>query len=560
MMMEPNKNSAGQLAEWVMRSALRLWPRESGDWGRALAAELPSTAGSWEAVRWTMGGLMVLMREWWRHAMGSWKRPIGVPSGGALEAEWKNAPRVPRTPRWVTAMLLVASACLLITPDVRQAMPKGLHAWHQDGFWSEDEAALARLRAETNRHRDPQLLAVLAIMSGDNKEKTRDATEAVQADPSLTWIYSKIRLNPEQCCMLVPPTESEVTALEKWDPDNAMPRFLAADKIFERAEKDWLNRRQRGIFDPWPMLARDPEWRAAMDFAFAAPKYDSYSRKAFDLYRSVSQRYGINQPELAAWFVIGVALPQPGIDSTVYFERGEEAERSGQFETAASLYWKPVLFAEQVLSQDHSNENGWGNYRLISTQREAFEKLEPLLLKMGRADEAKVVQYRLASAEAAIKDRNSGWWRFNRDGWSGLLIRSLAPIIPVLGIAVIVSMFMLFVQGREHSEPSGLRLGIVCTAIDLCPLLLLMALAGLFASYHPIALTYQHAISSPWSSHSFEDIFYAANAPYGIPLPLGEFSAMYLNAYHFWMAAIVGLSMLALYIIFRRALRGTTTI
>ena len=82
-MPEENPSVPRRAAEWLLRRAVGFWPHESGKWGRALAAELPSTAGAWEAIRWTMGGLMVLMREWMRHAMGSWKRPIGVPAGDA---------------------------------------------------------------------------------------------------------------------------------------------------------------------------------------------------------------------------------------------------------------------------------------------------------------------------------------------------------------------------------------------------------------------------------------------------------------------------------------------
>jgi hypothetical protein len=559
-MPEENSSAPRRAAEWLLQRALRFWPRESGKWGRALAAELPSVENSYGALRWAVGGLMLLIREWFRHALGSWKRPIGVPAGGPLESEWKNAPRVPRTPRIVTALLLVASTCLLVTPDVRHAMNKGLLAWRKYALWSEDEGAVAKLRTEAKSHRDPQLLAVLAIMSYDDGERIRDAAEAVKADPSLTWIYSKIFLNVDPCCMLHPPIESGVAALENWDPDNAVPRFLAADQIYERVKKDWISRSERPsyYFDPG-LVARDPEWRAAMDFAFAAPKYDPYNAKALDLYRSVSTRYGINEPEFAVSFFERSALlwGLRNVGSAVYFERGEEAERSGRLDDAVFLYWKPVLFAEQVLSQDHSDE--WVSQEVISTERSAFQKLEPLLSKMGRSDEARVVHYRLASAQVAVENQNRRWWwRFNRDGWAGLTIRSLAPIILLLGVAIVLSICVLFLRCRKGSEPSRLGSASACAAIDLCPVLLLSASAGLFVAYHPIALAYQRAISSPWNASTIDDIFYSANAPYGIPLPLGEFSATYLNAYHFWIAAIVALSMLALYILFRRALNRST--
>jgi len=558
-MPEENSSAPRRAAEWLLQRALRFWPHESGKWGRALAAELPSVENPWDAFRWAMGGLMLLIREWLRHALGSWKRPIGVPAGGPLESEWKNSPRVPRTPRIVTALLLLASASLFLASDVRQAFRAGLRAWSPSGGWPEYMEFVPKLRKEASTHRDPQLLALLALLSDDNNEKVRAATDAVQADPSLTWIYSKIYLNEQPCCMLHSPMELGVAALQKWDPDNAVPRLLVANVIYERVEKAWVDSGERGYFGLEKVVERDPKWLAAMDFAFKAPKYDSYARKTFDLYRAVADRYEIRAPEFASelmWRTWAWGDGQAGIYDGWLLEQGEAAERAGKLDEAAALYWKPALFAEQVLSQDQTERGFWG---VTDVERQSFRKLQPLLVKIGRTDEASIVQYRLASLQATIEaSRWDGWWRAYRDGWTGLAIRSLTMAILVLAIAALVSVFVIYVRSRANVESRGRGFATSCVAVDLCPVLLLGASAGLFAAYRPIAVTYQRSIASPWQVNTLGDLEYAAMAPYGMPRAVAEFSAAYFNAYHYWMVAIVALSMLAFYILFRRAIKSST--
>jgi hypothetical protein len=558
-MPEENSSAPRRAAEWFLQRALRFWPRESGDWGRALAAELPLVENPWSAFRWAIGGLMLLIREWFRHALGSWKRPIGVPAGGPLESQWRNAPRVPRTPRFVTALLLLASACLLLTSDVRQALRAGLRAWSSSSGWPEYMEFVPKLRKEASTHRDPQLLALLALMSDENSEKIRSAAEAAQADRSLTWIYAMIRLNEQPCCTLHPSIEPGVAALEKWDPDNAVPRMLAANVIYEHAEKAWVDSGKRSYFELEKEVGQDPKWLAAMEFAFKAPKYDSYAARMFDLYRAVADRYGIRSPEFASevmWRTWVWGDGQARIYEGWLLEQGEAAERAGKLDEAAALYRESALFAEQVLSQDQTERSFWG---VTDVERQSFRRLQPLLVKMGRTDEAVIVQYRLTSLQATIEaSRWDGWWRAYRDGWTGLAIRSLTMAILVFGSGAFIGLFVVWFHGRANVESRGRGFATSCLAVDLCPVLLLVAFAGLFAAYRPIALTYQRSMSLPWQINTMWDLEYAANAPYGLPLSVGELSSTYFDAYHFWVAAIMALSMLALYILFRRAIKSST--
>ena len=504
---------------------------------------------------------MIFIREWFRHALGSWKRPIGVPGGGPLELEWKSASRVPRTPRFITALLLLAGITFLVTRDSREAMKAGIQAWGSSGWGWEDAEILANLRNQSLRHRDPQVLALLAVVSNDNNEKVRAAGEAVQADASLTWIYSKIRLNEEPCCMLHPLIEPGVAALQKWDPDNAVPRLLAAEMIHERAEKAWVeSSRKPGSLDPDEVVEQDPKWLAMMDVAFKEPKYDGYAAKTFNLYRAVADRYGIREPGLTFEVLLRTldwgSSKQAHIYGRWLLEQGEAAERAGKLDVAAALYRKPSLFAEQVLSQDRTEQGRWG---VMNFQRQSFVKLQPLLVKMGRTDEAAGVEYQFQALQAAVEAqglrRRASGYDWDSEAWQGLMIRSLAASILVLSTTFLFCVGFLLVRRGADLKSRGSGFALACLGIDYFPLLLVVACAGLFGVYRPLALTYERYMSASYPIGDFGDVIAALRAPYEIPTGVSLFSEQWFNSYHYWIAAIAGLSILAVYILFRGTIR-----
>ncbi|MGB2627788.1 MAG: hypothetical protein WAK20_13450 [Candidatus Acidiferrum sp.] len=51
------KPAVERFAEWMLALALRFWPADSKEWGKAMAAELSNVRSSKEVVRWTIGGM-----------------------------------------------------------------------------------------------------------------------------------------------------------------------------------------------------------------------------------------------------------------------------------------------------------------------------------------------------------------------------------------------------------------------------------------------------------------------------------------------------------------------
>src|SRR6185437_3242934 len=546
---------ARRVADSAMRAALHVWPEESRRWGRALQAELDEIESPVAVLRWAMGGFMVLGRAWWNHVVHSWRRPFGIPAEGPLASKVAEAKRLPRMPRFVTVLLLAASVALFFTRDFRQAFSAGTQAWgaglprvdYDSGNW---------LRAKANQTHDPELLAIYAITTWrSNDERLQAAAEAVRRDPSLVWIYSKVRLLDEPCCGLHPVSKEGVAALEKADPDNALPRLLAASLIYEKAERDWSSKPDpRGEFDYKRLVEQNPEWQAAMNYAFQAPKFDSYQAQAFELYRSAARRYDLaDYPELGVRMLRNAGFG-PGSSVGMYSDwlltQGESAEKAGKLDQAADLYWEPVLFAQRVLQQDGSDTANWW---LLNAERTSFQKLRPLLLKMGRKDEAEAMAYQQSSLQARFERGfgNNYYWDEYQGGWTGLMIRCLCAIVFLLGAAVVVG-FGIFAFGRWRNPDSPQKvLGAGAAAMDYAPLLLLLASGALFVVFRPLILTYNRYMSVPWSSDTARGLEFSAAAPYGMPMWYYGFSAKYLNAYHGWMVLIIGLSVMAAYILAR---------
>lgn len=561
--MRDNQIVAGhRLAAWLARAVVRVWPGESRHWGLALEAELSEIEGPGASLRWAIGGVMLLIRAWWNHVMRSWMRPAGVPEGGPLAEFAKNASRVPRTPRFVTALLLLSSVGLLLTADSRQALSTGFHAWREDSA-DQFHKRVQELREEAKRTQDPRLLAFGALAySDDNNERLNFAREAVRRDPSLAWIYAKIRLNETPCCMLHPLDEQGIIALQKWDPENALPRILAADLTFEHIEKDWFDKGMQGTFNVDKAAQQNPNWLAAMNSAFRAPKFDSYQAQEFALYRDIATRYDIREAD----FVLRIfwnsgewqSQRQISLYNHLLWDNGDAALARGKLDDAAALYREPLIFAEQVLGQD---QTAIAPFELPFVKRTSYQKLIPVLEKMGRKDEESLAQFQLLSVETELQTASTArrWRWLDADGWTGMAIRSLALAIPVLGLIILFCLIFLFLGRSKDLNSRGRSFAFASWGIDCAPLLLLTACVGIFAVWQPLALSYWKTMSFPWNSSTLNDLMDAVLSPYAMPASYNTFSQNYLNAYHYWVAAVVGLSMIAFYIMVRGMLRRRAT-
>jgi hypothetical protein len=561
------QNKWEPLAIRSARVIVRLWPEETKDWGRAFAAELPEIESFSGSLRWLLGGITLLTRERLRYFLSSLGRPVGVPPNGPLEAARKTSLRFPRTPRLVSALLLVASLAILLHPEAQTSLEAVLFRkqWNPQD-WSSFHK-LQRKAAETG---DPKLLALLSVLHRSNRERARLSNEAIAKDRSLTWLdyrYFYPTDGAQERAQLHEAVRERIQRLQKWDPENAIPRLFAAELLFD--EMRWaapsvppfyLGRlHELGSLEK--AAAANSEWLAAMDSAFRAPRYDTYTSRRFQLIRDIAREYHLNDPDITEYAVAGRAVPD-FLNMLAYarillYRDSQIGGREGGNSSTIADGWKVLHFAQRM--QLHGR-TGIEDIIAAEIAQQACERLQPLLERSGRRDQARLIGLELerwSVAQERIKSRNRSWSSSFRHGnvvWTGLTIH-----IAVFGIVFLVAVTLAslgFFAGRMRSagEACGV-LPVLCSfAADIAPPLLLFACVVLFVAYHPYARAYQSYFQAPAPSvdtQSMEDLASAAFVPHALPQTV-ELALQSENLrYYAWLSATVGLSMLAAFLLYR---------
>jgi hypothetical protein len=459
---------------------------------------------------------------------------------------WRNAPRVPRTPRLVTALLLVAAVGILLAPEVREAVGSVVGAWRE--FASQRylpiPSSIKHFRKEASRTRDPQLLAFTAMLSEDRKERRVLADRAVGIDPSLTWIYFEIYRDS---------TADEGAGLEaakrlqKWDPDNAVAWLAIADAVFAETRNASV-KEGHGYDISWAQqqLEQNSAWMEAMDRAFDAPRYDAYTEHVFDLYRTVAERYKFREPATALNLFSMSAIPNL-LDIRMYrtaqFDLAAVSERAGNRTEAARLYWRVAVFGEEMRGAGQTDIE-----RLIGValQKDSYGKLQPLLNKTTNVDEASLIRHELQTMDASVNQLrfDQGLW-FGKM-WTSLVLHTLTALAFLLAVTIVFAFCLfLFKQRKPHAKGGGIS----CLIIDYCPVLLVLTLAALAATYYPVSRTYDLYLSTQRSLSDFRGLLDSLEVPYAIEELLH--AARIDVAVQFWIATIGILSLIALYILFR---------
>ena len=219
-----------RLATLFLRFAIWIAPHDTLDWGHAMLNELNHVEGNWSALIWSMGGAGVLAK----HAIlavilpGSHRPSVS----SASEIFSKEIP-MRKTTLAVIASCVVASLLLFLAPVFRQAFRVSLAQWH-DVFhvqralgYLRTDPELNKLAKQAEQNHDPELLAFVAMREPNQSESVRLADEAIGLDPNLTWLYATVAVHWSS----FPELDRWVPALQKFDPQNALPYLITAEKI-----------------------------------------------------------------------------------------------------------------------------------------------------------------------------------------------------------------------------------------------------------------------------------------------------------------------------------------
>lgn len=279
------------LAILLLRFAIWIAPHDTLDWGRGMLSELHQVEGNWSALLWSLGGAGVLAK----HAMlalilpGSHRRTVS----SASELFAKEIPMRKAT-LTATAACVIASLLLFLAPVFRQAFHVSLAQWHDvlhvsEPPWSGQSPAseLKALARKAEQNHDAEALAFVASRT-DQFEGNRLADEAVHLDPNLTWLYGVAGT----AYLSSSEIDRRVSLLEQWDPQNALPHLLAAQKIGVTVKPS------KGF--PLGEVEENQAWEKEMGTAFQSPKLDGYRDRLKQLDHLVLARYRLGNPFLAA--------------------------------------------------------------------------------------------------------------------------------------------------------------------------------------------------------------------------------------------------------------------
>jgi hypothetical protein len=494
----PARGVAGVIAKGIVR----LWPEETRDWGLAFAAELAEMENPSEARRWIAGGVMLLARERWKSFVNSWWRPLGVPAQGELNSVARNGSGFPRMPRFLTALLLLASLAILLHPDVRRCIASVISGYSSNVWeWAPSKwHSVKKLKAEAQRNHDPQLLAFLSLLANNSDEQAQLSREAIRRDPSLTWIdYVSAKAASRV------PDATTIARLEQWDPDNAAVHFLEAGYITET--HNGLHgddgRHYLSYHPPGPLL-KDQEWLVEMDRAFSSARYDNYADRELGLLRDIVGRYHVDDPDLSVALLTrlrfdGAAAMLAYAD--VLAAQGQAEEDRGNNEAALAIYRK-IDRLPQLMHLTSCDGANIGCLTAIFGENRALERLQPLLQKMGRNQEAELAGLRLASNEALRLGFRRDGQMWDVEGWTGLFIRLAVPAILCLAVASLFCSAFLWIRAGRIAESWRWLRGSLSYIADSTPLLLLFMSGSLFCAYRPYAQDYRILLSN---ARSFGD-------------------------------------------------------
>ena len=428
-----------------------------------------------------------------------------------------------RKTRFMSMLFLVWSIAFFFVPDFRQALRVPLFAlslegnlrWlRRTGTIPAEKIAEAAARAE--QQRDARTLAFAALHAPTVQEGSRWADEAVALDPSLTWVYISLILPALEVQQNPPDVQAMVTQLEKWDPDNAVPYLWEGIVIGQRTFPKNMS------FSPTPealdKLAKQTEWCQAMQKAFTAPHYDSYTVRRFELERTWLRENHLDKPAIILLSTSGYPLPNllyiRMYANLLIDKYGKEAEGAKHFPEALGDYWMVDHFGVRMRLNAASLIE-----RLLAAavQLIADERLIPALRNAGQAESAAAVELSKEQVEqwvAAQRGKDPLGQSVNYN-WAALIVEIFASLVGIFGGLTLLCLLYVNTKRWLRPESQGGVYQFLTVAENYVPVLLFLACAGLYLCYYPYAQNFHHYMTAGGEIHDLEPLFFNVFPNYG---------------------------------------------
>jgi len=412
-----------------------------------------------------------------------------------------------RRTRFMSLLFLVWAIAFFFIPDFRQSFRAPLisaadQLWFFVGGPLPDKM-LEQTAKLAEQGRDGRTLAFVALRYPIGAEGARLADEAVALDPQYTWIYySLIHPYREKAN---PVSDQWSAKLQAWDPDNAIPCLVAAEGIRHQKSSKW----------PPPhrleALTNETEWQQAMQKAFAAPRYDSYAIRRFNLERSWLVEHRLARADILLWSVASYPLPNleniRTYDQLLVKKLGKDAEEAKKLPEALHDYWTVAHFGERM---QLSGISLWEKMIAAAVQFDAYDRLVPLLRQMNRTDEAATADYARAEMhqQVATRQGRDPLAQSSNNNWAALMVHLFAGLTVIFGLFTLLTVGYVNAKRWVRPEKKGRIFQFLTVAENYMPILFFLACLGLYISYYPFAQNFHHYLTASGDIHDLEPLWY----------------------------------------------------
>jgi hypothetical protein len=540
-----------RLARWALWCAVRHWPEENRAWGLALAAEVDETASAFETVRWSFGGIMLFSRS---VLSSAWKW-MKLPAGSSLSGGANGPSLLPKRSRMFTAVVLAAAAALLILPEGREAIRTVRSSWRGYELSGSDARMLDELAARADKEKDAGTLAFAALSTLDRTRGAVWTERAVELDPQYIWVYGARNHGPR----IDPPKEEWLARLQEADPGNAVPELLAADALAQPRLAPLYEHGVRGD-GPRELLASDPKWMALMERASAAPRYDSYFQRHYQLARTVWNRERNLPPTIVLYGMWQHALPN--LFNIRTYSEIEIAEAQKAQETGDSKRAESLLSGVDAFGMRMADSKGADFEKLVglAIARNANKEMAKLYQAAGStADELRVAK-RLEQIEGRVREarlavnlsRNARARAFRKEA---VFVQGFGILSVLSAFAALAGILLLELWPGKFRNATTIWRRAVCWAADYAPATLLVACGAFLVSFLPFQSAFEKYRTSSFLLGDEQVLTDAMWSLFEIP----EHVVGVDGAVEIWSFVTIVLSVLLLFVLVRGFYRTRRT-
>jgi hypothetical protein len=539
-------SATARFARWALGCAVRYWPEENRAWGLALAAEIDETATAFETVRWSLGGIMFFTRSV-QSSVWKW---IKLPAGSSLSAGADGPDRpslLPKRSRVFTAVVLAAAAVLLILPEGREAIRTVRSSWRGYELSGSDARMLDKLAARAEKENNPGTLAFAALSTLDRGRGAAWTERAVALDPQFIWVYGARYHGP----IMDPPKEEWLARLQAADPGNAVPDLLEADALAQPRLAALFEHRDKNE-GPREALASDAKWMALMERASAAPRYDSYFQRHYQLARTVWNRERNLPPSIVLYGMWQHAFPSlfnVRTYSEIEIAEAQKARKEGDSKRAESL-----LVGVDAFGMRMADAKGADIEKLIglAIARNANKELANLYQAPHKTEDAQRVAKRLEQIAERIQEsrralnlsRNARAQAFRKEAF---FVQGFGTLSLLAAFAALAGILLLELwPGRIRNAKTIWRRA-ACWAADYAPVTLLFAFGAFLVSFLPFQSAFEEYRTSNFLRGDEQVLTDAMWSLFEIPSHVAGVD----GAVELWSVVTIALSALLLFVLVR---------